>query len=175
MTNQTIADKIEIRDMLHRYCRGLDRMDRELALSVFHPDSELDYGSVFKGSGAEFIDWVWPNHAKVTRHSHSITNCYIEVDGARAASESYSYMVMRMDTPEGPMILQNNGRYLDEWVRYRGGWVIMKRRSVHEFQEIRRLENSGSSEHTCVASRDKADPSYQLDPPLFGAMAAKER
>lgn len=171
MTNQIIADKIEIRDMLHRYCRGLDRMDRELALSVFHPDSELDYGASFRGSGAAFVAWVWEAHARVTRHSHNITNCYIEVDVDQAASESYSHMIMRMETPEGPMILQSNGRYLDEWVRHEGRWVILKRRSVHEFQEIRRLGNDGRPEGAIVASRDTADPSYDLFPPLFGSIA----
>lgn len=164
-----IAAKIEIRDVLHRYCRGLDRMDRALALSVFHPESELDYGAAFQGSGAAFIDWVWLQHAKVTRHSHNITNCYIEVEGERAASESYSFMVMQMDTADGPMILQSNGRYLDEWVRFDGRWVILKRRSLHEFQEMRRLEG-GQRADGALASRDGADPSYQLTPALFGGV-----
>ena len=157
--------------MLHRYCRGLDRMDRELALSVFHPDSELDYGPSIKGSAAEFIDWVWLAHAKVTRHSHNITNCYVEVAGDRAASESYSYMMMRMERPAGPLILQSNGRYLDEWVRHHGRWLILKRRSVHEFQEIRRLERGALAEDAIVAGRDRTDPSYRLVPPLFGSAA----
>ena len=163
-----IADKIAISDMLHRYCRGIDRMDRALALSVFHPDAELDYGSAFRGSGEEFIDWVWRAHAQVVRHSHNITNCYVEVDGDRAASEAYSFMMMRMDTPDGPMVLQSNGRYLDEWVRYESRWVILKRRSVHEFQEIRRLEIGSRPEAEVVATRDAHDPSYQLVPALFG-------
>jgi hypothetical protein len=172
MISQTVADKIEIRDMLHRYCRGLDRMDRALALSVFHPDSQLDYGPVFKGSGAAFIDWVWPNHEKAIRHSHNVTNCYIEVDGERAASEAYSYMLMLVETPHGAMVLRNNGRYLDEWVRYQGGWVIMKRQSVHEFFERRLLEDGTASSGPCAATRDTMDPSYQLEPPLFKVGAA---
>ncbi len=166
---EVIADKIAIRDMLHRYCRGLDRMDRTLALSVFHPDSKLDYGSSFQGSGAQFIDWVWPNHARATRHSHNITNCYIEVDGDRAASESYSLMIMRLDPPQGPMIIRTNGRYLDEWVRHEGRWVIITRHSIHEFQEARQLETGGLPESTSSATRDGSDPSYRLLPALFGA------
>ena len=33
------ADKIEIADVVYRYCRAIDRMDRELLESVFHEDS----------------------------------------------------------------------------------------------------------------------------------------
>src|SRR5438477_89804 len=40
MTNdelETLAAKQAITEVIYRYCRGLDRMDRALALSVWHP------------------------------------------------------------------------------------------------------------------------------------------
>lgn len=167
------ADKLAIRDALHRYCRGLDRMDRDLALSAFHPQAQLDYGASFEGSAPAFMDWVWPNHERAVRHSHNITNCYIEVDGDRAASEAYSYMIMRLDLPEGPMVLQSNGRYLDEWLRFDGRWGITKRRSIHEFQDMRRIEGSGAAQRDCRATRDESDPSYALTPTLFATASSQ--
>ncbi|MCB2076155.1 MAG: nuclear transport factor 2 family protein [Novosphingobium sp.] len=166
---QVIADKLAIRDLLHCYCRGLDRMDRALALSAFHANAELDYGASFRGSAVQFMDWVWPNHERGTRHSHNITNCYVEIDGDRAASESYSYMIMRLDLPNGAMQLQSNGRYLDEWQRRDGRWGIVRRQSVHEFQDMRRIEGPAATKRDTLATRDTSDPSYALSPALFAA------
>ena len=54
---QELTDKQEIAELSHNYMRGLDRLDRELMLSVFHPDSTTDYG-FFKGSGPDFVDYA---------------------------------------------------------------------------------------------------------------------
>ena len=36
---ETLVAKQAIRDLLSRDCRGLDRMDKEMASGVFHPDA----------------------------------------------------------------------------------------------------------------------------------------
>src|SRR5665213_3060327 len=85
-----LVAKQAITEAIYRYCRGLDRMDREVALSVWHPAGTADWGETyFQGTGAGFIDWVWEVHAGFERHSHQITNILIEVNGDRAVSESY--------------------------------------------------------------------------------------
>ena len=41
---EVLLAKQEIRDVLSRYCRGLDRMDKEMAYSVWHEGgTELYY------------------------------------------------------------------------------------------------------------------------------------
>ena len=88
----TVAEllaKQAITDALYRYCRGLDRMDRDMVLSVWHNDSTADYGAHYHGSGPGFVDWVWPAHGNFERHSHQITNVLIElVDDDHAVSEA---------------------------------------------------------------------------------------
>ena len=37
-------DREQIRQCLHRYARGVDRFDRELILSAFHPDALDEHG-----------------------------------------------------------------------------------------------------------------------------------
>lgn len=37
-THDELAAKWAITEVIHRYCRGLDRMDKALALSCWHPD-----------------------------------------------------------------------------------------------------------------------------------------
>ena len=42
MDLQTLADRIEIRDVLTRYCHGIDRGDWEMYRSVFTDDAVID-------------------------------------------------------------------------------------------------------------------------------------
>ena len=93
-TLQSLLDRDAIRDVLSRYCRGLDRMDRPLADTVWHPEGTALYEGIFEGTGAGFLDWVWEAHANMDRHSHQITNVLIELDGDRATSEAYVTVVL---------------------------------------------------------------------------------
>jgi hypothetical protein len=156
--------RLAIQDMLYRYCRGLDRMDKALALSVFHPQSEIAYDHMFAGSGAAFVDWVWEQHRGMARHSHNITNLHVEVAGQRASSEAYALVMLRLETDQGVAVVQNFGRYLDEWVREQDRWMIRRRRYVHEFQETRLLSEDPVPAERTSSRRDVSDPSYALTP-----------
>ena len=159
--------KLEIEDMLHRYCRGVDRMDRELALSVFHPESTVEIDAAFTGSASALIDWMWERHRSAARHLHNITNVIVSgTDGQTAASEAYVMALLRVESQSGLMVIQTHGRYLDEWVRFEDRWVIKRRRYVHEFQEIRRLESDMAPAKQVPSRRDPSDPSYSLTPRL---------
>jgi hypothetical protein len=158
--------KLAIEDMLHRYCRGVDRMDRPLALSVFHPESVVEIDDAFTGTGPGFIDWVWERHRGAARHLHNITNVTVSGTDDAAASEAYVMALLRIESQGGLMVVQIHGRYLDEWVRYAQRWVIKRRRYVHEFQEIRRLESDMAPAKQVPSRRDLSDPSYALTPRL---------
>jgi hypothetical protein len=51
---QTLLDKQEIYELLCRYCRGVDRMDKELTMSCFWPGA-IDVGFEMYGAGPSFI------------------------------------------------------------------------------------------------------------------------
>ena len=51
----SLADRQAISDLLLSYCRGIDRLDRELVASCFHSDATDTHGS-FQGTIDEFID-----------------------------------------------------------------------------------------------------------------------
>ena len=56
MSNLEIAaDKIAIMDVVYKYCRAIDRLDRELLESVFHGDSVHHHGE-YKGPSSQFCD-----------------------------------------------------------------------------------------------------------------------
>ena len=58
-----LIDRQAILDCLTRYCRGVDRFDRELVLSAYHSDAIDDHGA-FVGTREEFIDWAFALHEK---------------------------------------------------------------------------------------------------------------
>jgi hypothetical protein len=63
---------------LYEYCRGIDRMDAELTLACFEPTAELKYSGMYLGDPAGFVKWLWPRHAAMVGHTHSITNILVE-------------------------------------------------------------------------------------------------
>lgn len=69
-----LADRQQILDCIHRYCRGVDRFDRALVLSVYHPDAIDDHGACVGGPEA-FVDWAFAYHREhQTSHNHMVFN-----------------------------------------------------------------------------------------------------
>ncbi|RYG91060.1 MAG: hypothetical protein EON58_18980, partial [Alphaproteobacteria bacterium] len=85
VSNQTIqstVDRVEIQNVLGRYCRGIDRLDRELLRTVYHPDANDDHG-VFNGNAYDFIDMVLPLLKDITSGgSHMLFQSQIDVESA---------------------------------------------------------------------------------------------
>lgn len=156
-----VQAKQEIRDVLSRYCRGLDRMDKDMAYAVFHPDSTARYIDIYDGTGPGFIDWVWGAHAVMARHSHQITNVLTEVDGDSAVSEAYVTVAL-WTLPDGEgrqMEIVGRGRYLDRWRHEAGRWAIADRVFVTDLQTVHAVEGAASS---AESRRDREDPSFPL-------------
>ena len=76
-----LGDRQAIRDCLASYCRAVDRMDRELLLSCYHPDALDDHG-IFVGGPEAFADWVFDLQGRMqTSTQHIITNHLCELAG----------------------------------------------------------------------------------------------
>ncbi len=160
-TLQAVLDREAIRDTLARYCRGLDRMDRTLADTVWHEGGTAFYDGIFEGTGAGFLDWVWEAHAGMERHSHQITNVLIELDGDTATSEAYVTVVLwtKPDAEGKQMELGGRGRYLDRWARRAGVWGITERIHLLDLSSAFPL---GRAEVSEGATRDGKDLSYEF-------------
>ena len=79
---QELLDEREIRDVILRYCRGIDRMEVELVRSCYHPDATDEHGS-FSGGVDEFLAWVWPLLQRYTMTMHFVGNLLVEVAGLK--------------------------------------------------------------------------------------------
>jgi hypothetical protein len=133
-----LVAKQAITEAIYTYCRALDRMDWDLAHTVWHPDGTADYGpNMFQGTGPGFIEWVWAQHAGMMGHSHQITNILIEVDGDRAASEAYVTAALRLPGRRGAGNRDRESRSLRRHVvaprRALGDRPPTIRRGLHEY------------------------------------------
>jgi len=156
---QYLADRQAITDLLYRYCRSMDRLDAELGYSIWHENATADYEGYYQGSGRGFIDAACATHRRMLAHSHQISNIIIELDGDRAASETYATGTLRLMKRDQLRQLTMWVRYIDQWSRRDGRWGIDKRIQVTDFDEIRDITAASTQART---SRDRSDPSYTV-------------
>jgi ketosteroid isomerase-like protein len=169
---QQEKDRHDIRQCLLRYTRGVDRHDRALMISAYHPDA-IDEHGVAHGNPAEFCDWAISWHAEFQhQHQHIINNTTIELDGDTAHVETY-YTFFGDNRDALPTLAF--GRYIDRFERRNGEWRIAHRVCVNQFagafspvempmDYLRALQSTGPN------TRDLNDISY--DRPLNGSRAA---
>lgn len=128
---EQLLDRQEIHDCLVRYSRGVDRLDRELLLSVYHPDAVDDHG-MFVGGPEAFADWVIPMHTSMhLSQQHILMNHSCELDGHIAHTETY-YMFVGMNR-QGPPVAISGGRYVDRFEKREGHWAIAQRICVRDW------------------------------------------
>ena len=159
---QLLIDRMAIMDCLTRYCRGVDRLDRALILTCYHPDAEDDHGE-FVGSPEEFCDWVIGLHQRdQILTQHCIGNHTCEIDGETAHTETY-YQFNARNLDESMWIA--GGRYVDRLEKRQGAWKIANRYCLVEwsgtinagpipYADIPDVHASG------VPARGRSDPSY---------------
>ena len=162
---EELAAKQEITEVIYRYCRALDRMDRALASTIWHADGTADYGpTMYQGTGAGFLDWVWPAHESMLGHSHQIANVLIEVDGDRAGSEAYVTATLWGALEPGTLTtIVSRGRYVDRWSCRDGVWAIDHRCFAEDLTVTTALPDAGPpGADASPARRDRSDPSYDV-------------
>jgi hypothetical protein len=150
-----VRDRMDIMDVIHRYCRGVDRFDIELLKSAYHADAMDDRGA-FVGHPREYIEWLLPilEHAGGT--SHNVSNISCEIDGDTAHTETY--VVTFVWTKEGTSVLLGGARYIDRLERRAGLWAIAHREAVMDFTF--RAETTPLPPGALVGSRWPEDRSY---------------
>jgi hypothetical protein len=149
MNLNEISDHLEIRTVLAKYCRGVDRRDWELLRSVYHPDGTDNHGP-FNGTGSAFADYLDESlrECRLTGH-HQMTNVYIELDGDMARVESYYLVLHPLIDPQTKTeaLLQSGGRYLDKFEKRNGAWKIASRVCTVDWSRFPLPGNSWAFEH----------------------------
>jgi hypothetical protein len=169
-----LLDRQDILDCLICFSRGMDRFDRELFLSAFHPDAIIAAGP-FVGGPEALYDWASSLHeAGQVATQHNLLNHSCEIEGDTAHAETY-YLFVGRNRDETNWTA--GGRYLDRLERRGGAWRIAFRTNAIEwaglvptlplpFADVPDLHGNGTP------SRSRDDPSYRR--PLVNLREAKE-
>ena len=189
---QDLWDREQIRQCLNRYARGVDRLDRDLILSAYHPDAIDEHGK-FVGGPVDFAEWVLEQQERVQlSHHHCLLNHSCEFDGDTAYTETY-YTVFAMYR-EGQSFKMSGGRYADRFEKRNGEWKIAFRICLRDWammDERPDMNDLGSLSSTrgsltpevrafmnaagVASKRDRTDPSYwrplKADPERIKAYA----
>jgi len=154
-------DELAIRATVLRYCRGIDRMDRDVVRSCYHPDATDSHGS-FEGGPEEFLTWVWRLLGRYTMTMHYVANQLVEPFGdGRARCESYGVAVHRTAGGEARGNLTTGFRFIDDFEQRNGEWRILRRVATTEWSRVDREEDWWASPPSFVTGRrDRADPVY---------------
>jgi SnoaL-like domain len=157
-----LLDRQDILDCLVRFSRAMDRFDRDLFLSAFHPDAIIAAGP-FVGGPEALYDWAVPMHdqGQISTH-HNLLNHTCDIDGDTAHTETY-YLFVGRNRDDTNWIA--GGRYIDRFERRKGEWRIALRTNAIEwsgmvptlplpFGDVPDIFVNGTP------SRGKSDPSY---------------
>jgi len=158
-----LLDRQDILDCLTRFSRGMDRFDRELVLTAFHPDAIIAAGE-FVGGPEALYEWASAIHelGQAATH-HNLLNHTCHLDGDVAHTETY-YLYAARNRDETNWLA--GGRYIDRLERRDGDWRIAVRTNVIEWSglvptmpipygDVPDIHGNGAP------SRSKEDPSYR--------------
>ena len=162
-----LADREEIRQVMMRYARGLDRLDTELARSCYWDDAIEDHGS-YVGKPDDFIAWANGTTRAFESTQHGILNHTCDLQGDDAYCETYYIFTSRATVAPH---LMSTGRYVDHFQRRNGEWRIANRVCIieaqyelHDYVLTRMMPPAYNDDHPCQASRDRDDVSYHRPP-----------
>jgi hypothetical protein len=157
----------QIRDVLYRYARGIDRYDVELVRSCYHDDATDAHG-VYNGDLAGFVELVHQFRGPDSDFGimqHALTNILIERQGDVARVESYLYNPLAPRNPDsGLPDIVVGGRFLDRFECRAGRWAIAVRRLVFDYSRMEpptaRMWDSWPAGDVLLGRPDKGDPLY---------------
>jgi hypothetical protein len=159
-----VADREEIRQVLMRYARGLDRVDHALARSCYWDDAIEDHG-LFIGPPDDFIRWADSTTLMFESTQHGILNHFCDLQGEDAYCETYFLFT---GLAKSPPHLLSTGRYIDHFQRRNGEWRIANRVAIVEgklaltdFDFAKGSPQAYGPDEICPATRDRNDVSYQ--------------
>ncbi|QUD90366.1 nuclear transport factor 2 family protein [Phenylobacterium montanum] len=163
---RALGDRVEIAEVIMRYCRAIDRGDEAMLRTCFHPDSTHRHGG-FTGPSSDFCAHAMAVVAAVELTHHQLGQISIDLDGDLAHAETYftAYHRFGANPPPGGRPHEDRivgGRYLDRLERRAGAWRIARRHGVSEWRRYEAAADRGFFDEPAEwrGRRDKGDSVY---------------
>lgn len=161
-TQEELADKMAIQEVIHTYARGLDRADANILKSTCWPDAKVDYGG-YQGQAHPFCDALPDALRNFVNTQHQVSNTLIFLDGDSAKAETcVTAHHRRPDDTEMTYI----GRYLDDLQKRGGVWKISFRKIVMAWHQDTAVSEDFEKNPSLVpvarATNQPDDPSHDF-------------
>ncbi|WP_010125933.1 nuclear transport factor 2 family protein [Sphingomonas sp. KC8] len=128
-----VADRLEINELLARYCHALDQKDWPAFHAVFTDDATLDFTAFGgpKGTAGELEAFLAPVLDSLIASQHMVSTVIVDIDGDQAKARSAAIVPMTALAADGGEQTSLSGLwYEDQLVRTSAGWRIRYRRQV---------------------------------------------
>lgn len=134
-TIETLLARQDIRDVMMRYARGIDRGDEALLTSCYWDDAIEVHGPAYNGPAIPYAKGAAARmRAAGTTMQHIVANVHVEFDGEDAAwAESYVLTFARFEKNGASWDTLTGARAHDRMVRRDGEWRILHRRIVFDW------------------------------------------
>lgn len=120
-----VADRLEIHELLARYCHAIDQHCWADLRALFMPDARVDF-TAFGGPVGDIdalIAFLWPVVEGLAGTYHSTASIMCDLDGDSASVRSAAHVVMTTSGPDGREQHNQIGLwYEDELARTDAGW-----------------------------------------------------
>lgn len=167
---QRLLAKDEIRDLIARYARGVDRADWDAVRDGYHADAVDDHGD-YKGDVDGFIRFGSERVSGATQVMHFLGQSLIEFASADiAVAETYFFTAHTLGAEaqraygagDGtqPVQLSQFGRYVDRIDRRDGRWRVARRTVIFEATRLTTGEQPPLKASWARQRRDGNDPIY---------------
>ena len=130
MDLQEISDRLEIQDLIARYCHAIDRRELDELDSIFAEDAVIDYTAFGapRASLGEMKGFLAEALTAHTAYYHLAATSRIVLDGDRAECHTICHNPMIFPREGRPDVLYYCGLwYHDQLVRTADGWRIAER------------------------------------------------
>ena len=141
--NDTMSDKLLIRELVERWAVWRDAGDWERFATVWHPDGVM-MATWFQGPFADFIRVTQEGWDKGVSILHFLGGSAIEVSGERAIAQTKMTISQRgmVEGTTGPVLCDVvcTGRFYDFVQRHEGEWKLLHRQPIYEKDRIDPLD-----------------------------------
>ncbi|HQR03059.1 MAG: nuclear transport factor 2 family protein [Proteobacteria bacterium] len=125
---QSLLDKQAVHELIHAYCRAMDRRDYASVRRLYHEDAIDDHGGFFKGLAMEFVDRLPAIQAPMEILHHNVTTVNLSLGSDSGEGEVYVLAYHRIAKEGGgSMDFLVGGRYLDKYEKRDGCWKFSHR------------------------------------------------
>lgn len=135
MPDQTLLDRLAIRDLVENWAVWRDAGDWERFATVWHAEGWMS-ATWFQGPAADFIRVSREGFAKGVRILHFLGGTSIDLEGSRAIAQTKMTISQRAPVHDVPCDVVCTGRFYDFLEKRGGTWGIVRRQPIYEKDRI---------------------------------------